>query len=431
MSQKARSIGAAACALLGSTAPAIAAEADWEVDSATMVYSETDRVSLVEPVLSIRRSWGERSLGAKLTVDTLTGASPSGATPASTAQTFTGPSGRGDTYSAEPGEIPLDDSFQDTRFAVALDYAAPLWGAWKAGYGVNFSTEYDYQSLGGSLRLQRDFNQHNTTFAMGVAASQDTIEPVGGVPVPLSVLQPRGADDDDPSDDDDGEDRSLRDSSESKTVLDLLAGVTQVIDPYSLVRVNLVLSQSSGYQTDPYKILSVVGSDGEPLRYVREGRPDSRIKTGVYTEYLRDLSGDTLRTSYRFLTDDWGISSHTLEAAYRLALWGTSYVEPQLRYYTQTAADFYRVALFDGEEQTVDEASADYRLGGMNAWTVGLQIGHRLQSGSDLSLRVAYYQQTPTEDNVPQQAADGLSKFGELVPDTSAVMATIGYRFNL
>lgn len=425
MSQKARTIGAAACALLGSTTPALAAEADWEVDSAMMVYSETDRVSLVEPVLSIRRNWGERSLGGKLTLDTLTGASPSGATPASTAQTFTGPSGRGDTYSAEPGEIPLDDSFQDTRFAVALDYAAPLWGAWKAAYGLNVSSEYDYQSLGGSLRVQRDFNQHNTTLALGVAGSQDTIEPVGGVPVPLTVLQRRGADGND------GEDRSLRDSSDSKTVLDLLAGVTQVIDPYSLVRVNLVLSQSSGYLTDPYKIVSVVGSDGEPLRYIREGRPDSRTKTGVYTEYLRDFSGDTLRTSYRFQTDDWGISSHTLELAYRLPFWGSSYIEPQLRYYTQTAADFYRVALFDGEEQTVDAASADYRLGGMNAWTAGMQIGHRLQSGSDLSLRLAYYQQTPTEDNIPQQAADGLSKFGELVPDTSAVMATIGYRFNL
>lgn len=431
MSQKAKTIGAAACALLGSASPAMAAEADWEIDSATMIYSETDRVSLVEPVIAARRTWGEKSFGAKLTLDTLTGPSPNGATPASTPQTFTGPSGGGDTHSAAPGEIPLDDAFHDTRGALALDYSAPLFGEWKAGYGLNFSKEFDYLSLGGSMRLQRDFNQHNTTLAFGASLSQDSINPVGGVPVPLSTIQRRGADDDNPGDDDDGEDRSQRDSSESKTVVDFLAGITQVIDPYSLIRVNLVLSQSSGYQSDPYKLLSVVGTDGEPLRYLREGRPDSRTKTGIYTEYLRDFTGSTLRASYRFLTDNWGIASHTLETAYRIPFGESSYIEPQFRYYTQTAADFYHVALFDGEEQGIDAASADYRLGGMNAWTAGVQFGHRLESGSDMSLRLGYYQQTPTEDGIPAQAAAGLSKFGALVPETTAVMATFGYRFNL
>ena len=427
MSTHRKTIGAAACALLGTAVPAAAADATWEIDTATMVYSETDRVSLVEPVVSARRIWDDRSVGARLTVDTLSGPSPSGATPASTPQTFTGPSGNGDIYTADPGEVPLDDSFLDTRVALALDYSAPLLRNWTATYGLSASNEYDYLSLGGSLRLQRSFNQNNTTLSFGAALAQDSLDPVGGVPVALTVLQRRDSTDDSS----DGEDRSLRKTSESKTVVDVLAGVTQVIDARSLFRINLVLSQVSGYQNDPYKIVSVVGADGEPLRYVREGRPDSRSKTGIYGEYIRDLSGDTLRTSYRFLLDDWGSDSHTVEASYRWQFTEATYVEPQLRYYLQDAADFYRVALFDGEEQDLSEVTADYRLGAMDAITVGVQVGHRLRSGSDLSLRLSYYVQTPDEDGIPVQAAEGLSRFGELVPETTAVMATIGYRFTL
>lgn len=421
---KAKTIGAAACALLGSHQVA-AAEAEWQVDTATMLYSEIGRVSLVEPVVALKRSWDEKSFSGKLTLDTLTGPSPNGATPASTAQIFTGPSGP-HNYTAAPGEIPLDDSFHDTRVALALDYSAPLFGDWKAGYGVNFSKEYDYLSLGGSLRLQRDFNQHNTTLALGVSGSQDTITPQGGIPVPLTVVQRRNV----PSDSD-GEDRSLRKSSDSKSVLDLLAGVTQVLGPSSLLRVNLNLSMSSGYQTDPFKIVSVVDASGEPVRYIREGRPDSRTKTGLYTEYLRDLSGNTLRTSYRFTTDDWGITSHAIEGAYRWNFSDRNYLEPQLRYYVQSAADFYHVALFDGEETTVANASADYRLDAMSAWTVGLQAGHTLESGSSIAARLGYYVQTPKEDAVPAAAAAGLSKFGKLVPDTKAIMATFFYSFDL
>ena len=427
MNNKHKTLSAAACALLGTTAPTLAAEAKWEFDTATMVYSETDRVSLVEPVIAARRIWGEKSLGARLTLDTLTGPSPSGAIPASTPQTFTGPSGNGDLYTADPGEVPLDDSFLDTRVAVAVDYAAPIFGEWSAVYGLSASNEYDYLSLGGSLRLQRSFNQNNTTLSVGGAFSSDSLDPVGGVPVALTVLQPRTSDENSS----DGEDRSLRKTSESKTVADLLFGVTQVIDEVSLFRVNLVLSQSSGYQTDPYKIVSVVGADGEPLRYVREGRPDSRSKVGIYGEYLRAFGGDTFKTSYRYLSDEWGSDSHTLEASYRWRMSETTYLEPQLRYYLQDAADFYRVALFDGEEQTVQEVSADYRLGAMDAITVGAQVGHTLRGGSELMFRVAYYVQTPDEEGVPSQAATGLSKFGELVPETTAVMATFGYRFSL
>lgn len=436
MERSARRIGAAACALLGTAATGAKAQAQWEVDSATMVYSESHgRVSLVEPVVAVRwKDANDRVLGARVTLDTLTGASPNGATPASTPQTFTGPSG-GKSYQAKAGETPLDDTFKDTRVAVAVDAETPLGeGAWKVGGGLNFSTEYDYDSLGGSLHVLRDLNQHNTTLSLGVSASRDQVNPVGGAHDPLTLVTAGGGGDRAIRDDDEGEgegDDGRRGPKKNKTVVDVLGGITQVIDPHSLVRVNLVLSHASGYLTDPYKLLSVVGTDGEPLRYVYEGRPDHRTKKGVFAEYVRDVGGDTVRAGYRFQTDDWGIDSHTVELAYRWNFGGANYLEPQLRWYTQTKADFYHVALYDGQENTVSDATADYRLGGMDTWTVGLQGGHRFGNGSDLSLRVAWYRQTPDEKGVPAQAAEGLSKFSNLAPKTDAVMATVAFRFDL
>ena len=53
-------------------------------------------------------------------------------------------------------------------------------------------------------------------------------------------------------------DDSSKAGRDSKDVLDLLLGFTQVIGPTTVLRVNYSYSDSSGYLNDPYKILSVV-----------------------------------------------------------------------------------------------------------------------------------------------------------------------------
>ena len=74
--------------------------------------------------------------------------------------------------------------------------------------------------------------------------------------------------------------------SDSKTLTDVLLGVTQVINKRTIMQFNYSLSSSSGYLTDPYKLLSVIDAttgktavdvSGAPI-YVYEQRPDSRTK---------------------------------------------------------------------------------------------------------------------------------------------------------
>lgn len=161
-------LAAATCALLGSTVatPVVAQEevGRWSFDSTLLYYGESDnRVQDISAAVSAQRDFGdERKLSATLTADTLTGASASGAIALDRPQTFTSPSGR-TVYTTGAGNVPLDDTFLDTRFALNTSWTQPLARLYTLSAGLGFSTEYDYTHLGANLSLARDFNKRNTT----------------------------------------------------------------------------------------------------------------------------------------------------------------------------------------------------------------------------------------------------------------------------
>ena len=425
-------LAAASCTLLGSTMPTITAAdepARWDFDTALLYYAEgDDRVRDVSATVMTRRDFDdERYLTLDLTVDSLTGASPSGAIAAGEVQAFTRPSGD-DVYQTPAGEIPLDDSFLDTRYALDVGWTQPFGQFYRLDAGVGFSTEYDYTHLGANLGVTRDFNRRNTTLSAAVAWAQEDIDPVGGAPLPLALMQDVGND-------------SSKAGTDSKDVLDLLLGVTQVLGPSTVLRVNFSFSDSSGYLTDPYKILSVVdpvtgdtlartpspGAAGPDGVYRYEARPDSRSKQGLYAELRHDFAGKVLGASYRYGTDDWGIDSHTLDARLRWPIGESDYIEPHVRYYTQTAADFYRFSLLDGEPLP-RFASADARLAELDGVTLGLKYGHRLSSGNEWNARVELYQQS---GEVPAEQVIGNQAAREQFPDLDSVIVQVGYRFRL
>ena len=426
-------LASAGCALLAGLPNHVqAAElSDWDFDVATLVYVESDsRVNALEPVISATRNFdSETKLNLKLVVDALTGASPNGATPSDQPQTFARPSGTGE-FITEAGDQPLDDTFRDTRVAMSATYSAPINRDWAYSAGGYLSKEYDYLSLGVNGSLSRYLNQKNTTLTIGGNFSLDSLNPEGNVPIGLSSVAVPGT----PSFDADFA-SSRGTDSEDKTIADLLLGVTQVINRRTLMQFNYSISTSDGYLTDPFKIVSVIDDAaginfggnfqqaGHNL-YLYEMRPDSRVKQSLYwqTKYQRENS-DIVDVSYRFMFDDWGINSHTLDLKYRWQL-GQHYLEPQLRWYSQSAADFYQPYLTASSYSAVQEVSADYRLGDLDTYTLGLKYGYRLASGNEAYARGALYQQKSTGN-------DGFGKLAsqDLYPDTTAVMFTAGYRF--
>jgi hypothetical protein len=199
----------------------------------------------------------------------------------------------------------------------------------------------------------------------------------------------------------------------------------------TVVQLNYSASRADGYLNDPYKFVSVVESaagtaPGEPLRQLYEGRPDARLKQSVFGRLKRHLGRDILDLSYRYLWDDWGLASQTAELHYHLRAWQGLGLEPQLRWYRQGAADFYRHSLVDGELLPAF-ASADPRLAAFSAWTYGLKLRRVLASGHELSLRGELYRQRG-EDH----PADAIGQLREqdLFPDLNAFMLELSYRFD-
>ncbi len=425
-------IASAACGLLGAlpAQPVVAADAPattgntddsrWTVDSALLYYGEQDgRIKDISLKSAIKYALDEdRAINASFSVDALTGASPSGAVPTDSIQTFTRPSGNA-RYQIAAGATPLDDTFRDTRAALALNWTQALSEPMRLGVGVSGSSEHDYTHIGADIRLERDFNQRNTTLFVGAAFGNESINPEGDTPIPLAAMQDIG-------------NKSSKAGTDTKTVVDGLIGVTQILSRRDLLTATYSDSSQTGYLNDPYKIVSVIDPvTGRPVagpvsgmglhRY--ESRPDSRAKQSAFVEWRHALDRNSFAINYRLMTDDWGVTSNTLEARYRWNMSPGRYLEPQLRYYQQSAADFYRSYLLDGQPLP-EFASADYRLAKMTAATVGAKYGWRTRMG-EYSLRLEYYQQDSKSDAVPI----GVLANYDLVPSLSAVAVQFGYKF--
>lgn len=413
---------APAPATAGATPLSSASPAEWKIDSAVLFYNEAGgRVRAIEPVISARRTDGnDTTLGLKLTLDSLTGASPNGAVPQPVPQTFTSPSGES-TYTVAAGAPPLDTSFHDRRVALAASMERPFGEAQRLSLVANVSSEYDFQSLGLSAALARDFNDKNTTVAVGLALESDRSKPVGGTPVGLRPAFGALAE---------------RKPDETRNVLDLLLGLTQVVSREWLMQFNVGVGLSTGYHADPYKLLSVIDGTTGLLagdRYVSEQRPDSRTRVSVYWQNKVHLTRDVVDLSYRYYQDDWGVRAHTLDARYRLELPGLAgglYVEPRWRAYRQSAADFWRGWLVEGGEwsstthrATVSAASADPRLGAFKANTVGIKMGMPVGRAGEWSLRLESYRQRPDR---PAGAPGALQSL-DIAPTVKATLVLFGY----
>ncbi len=421
-------LASATCALLGTAAvtPVDAQEdPNWDFNTSLLYYGEDgDRVQdLSFKSLSTRRFADDRFLTLGLTVDTLTGASPNGTIRLDAPQTYTRPSGSG-SYTVPAGELPLDDTFKDTRVALSANWQQPLGERGLVDFGASASKEYDYLHTGINARYAHDFNQRNTTVSVGVAFATDSIEPVGGAPVPFTPMLETG-------------NISNREGDRDKDIIDFVLGVSQVINPNLVIQANYSYSNSQGYLNNPYKLLSLVDPvtgdtleraavpGGPSHEYRFEARPDERTQHGLYTQAKLNLGGKVLDASYRYMTDDWEIDSHTMDLRYRWPLGGNRYLEPHVRYYTQTAADFYRLSL-DSSQPLPAFASSDYRLGEFDALTAGLKFGWKTRNDNDMSIRLEWYTQS---GSVPGEQLIGNQAQRDNYPDLNAVIVQFSYRF--
>lgn len=425
----------ATCSLLGAQSTVVSAEeddVDWIFDSAVLDYAEKGRVQVFEPVISLKKNYQiDESVDYRFVFDSMTGASPNGATPTDSVQVFTGASGQSG-YSVPANQTPQRE-FTDQRVAVSFTSQKPIDRLRRRINGGAISVEKDYISFGLNTSYMKDINNKLTTLTAGVGVNLDLVMPSGGAPEALVNVNAPTQEGEGDDDDDEGE--GGEDDAELKTIVDLLFGITQIVNSHTLMQFNYSRGFINGYLTDPYKVVSVVnGVTGEPAItpgtpegtmlnvYYNEKRPDTRNTNSIFWKTVYQIGDDVIRVAYRYFWDDWAINSHTIDFQYRLELGRNFYIQPHYRYYTQTAADFYRHSIVEGPKP--EYVSADFRLGEFVSRTIGLKIGMVTSGKSNFNIRVERFEQTG--DSYPQNAI-GVQKNFDLYPTLVATTVQIAY----
>jgi len=406
-----QSLSCATCALLGVSNNVANASEPWDIDIGLMNYIEQDRNTGIEFLLNAKKTLADNdefTLGVEL--DTLTGATPNGATASNVAQTFTQSSGD-KSYTTQAGDLPVDDTHMDTRLAVEAGYRDQHNSDLIIGYDGRISMEFDYFSIGIGNNYQIDFNQHNTSWIVGFNSEYNRVHPVGSIPDPLALMTPE----------DTPQNRGV--AAKTRLTNEIGTGITQVIDRRSLFQLRYSKTYFSGYLNDPYKIISVIddldqSNLGGTLEYRFENRPDSRDMDTLYFAYKRDIGGAVLDLSIRRSEDDWDISATTYEARYRHRLAGGAFIQPHIRFYRQSEADFFRHSLVDSESLPED-VSADTRLAAFDAITIGLRYGSQIVDHAQHSFVAEFY--TQDGESKPDDAV-GLQRQQDLFPQLKTLI---------
>lgn len=302
-----------------------------------------ERVSVQAPMVSVQAPIGPQwSVDASWVGDTVSGASPR-------------------IHSQRSSASRMSDyrSASDVRVTRYFDRAA-------VSASVAYSDEHDYTSSAFGLEGRWSSDDNNRSWVAGVGYSDDRIDNSrSGLNTAIN---------------------------QRRHTLELMAGITQVINPTDIVQANLTRSQGAGYYNDPYKLFDT--------------RPDHRDAWIALLRWNHALPAwdAALRTSYRYYNDSFGVSAHTF---------GVDWVQPKgrwtftpgVRYTSQSAADFFVAPTLDAAGQydatasllrlatTSGLKSADQRLAAFGALTVSMKVAYAISPDTTLDVKLERYHQ--------------------------------------
>ncbi|WP_234413587.1 DUF3570 domain-containing protein [Ideonella sp. A 288] len=275
---------------------------------------------------------GDWSVGGTLTSDAISGASPA--------------------FHSQ-----VLQKMRDERHAVEAELTRHLPHG-GVTFGAVVSRESDYLSRGLSVLARRESEDRNTTWSAGLGVARDSISPNNGAF-----------------------------ERDTKRVVDLLAGVTQVMGTHDIVQLNLAHRIGRGYFSDPYKV-----NDNRPRRR------DSSTALLRWNHHV-EATQTTARLSYRYYTDSYRIRAHTLGLELVQPLPRGWTVSPLVRLYTQGAASFYVDAdpandpFPPNPPDGAEFFSEDHRVSAFGALTLGLKVARQIGPDWTVDIKFERYAQ--------------------------------------
>jgi hypothetical protein len=297
--------------LLASLLPMLALAADGNVATKVQIYADTDQTVVVSPHARISGTLDTgTSLEATYTEDIVSSASV-------------------DVRSTASPRI------QDVRQEEDASVAQVLGTTTLAGAFIHAS-ERDYDSFGGSLGVETELFQRNTTLALRGGYTYNLVGKA-----------------DDPG------------WKAPFTSLSLDAAWTQTFTPTTIGQLAATWEHQSGFLASPYRRVSVANG-----QYVLpEATPPVRDRIAAAVGFKQYLGIGALHLEYRFYFDTFFIFSHTPEIRYTFDL-GPVNIRLRYRFYVQTAAFFYK-AHYDS---LVAYLSADREMSPFSSHLFGVKL---------------------------------------------------------
>jgi hypothetical protein len=239
------------------------------------------------------------------------------------------------------------------------------------GGGYRFSIENDYESHSGSGSLSYDFADNAATLAFNAFVSSDAVGRSGDTKF----------------------DRALRSLGSG-------VGFTQVLDTRTIVQATYDLGYFNGYQASPYRFVPI--GDGPCTSAlvkeqstaaalasicVPERTPDIRLRHALGARIRRAL-GETTSAglSYRLYLDDWGVSSHTVQAQVAWLPAEASLLTFRYRFYVQSGASFYKRS-YSLTDPGLRYLTIDRELSKLGIHRLGLDYEYDAKLGDDVVLK--------------------------------------------
>jgi hypothetical protein len=217
---------------------------------------------------------------------------------------------------------------RDRRAEIAIAASYYLDNGSVSG-NLGYSEEDDYRAFYGGLSGERHFNNDSTTVAAGLSYSSDDI-----FPTDAEIFS--------------------RVNSEHKDSASVFFSISQLINQSSSFQTGFSITEQFGFLSDPYKL--------------RDVRPEEKTQlawTSSYRQFFASANA-ALHINYRLYHDDFGISSHTLDTAWHQNIGRGFRLIPGIRYYSQSAANFF-TNVDDFTQALTEYQSSDYRLSAFGA----------------------------------------------------------------
>ncbi len=356
----------AAAALLS----AAAAQAEDYINVQYMYYDENSGTTVSTPMFEINKDFGtDDTVNFTFTHDTVSGASPTWYDSSTGASSVVPPG------TVDPGDLAYDYlPYDDRRQAYALSYTHRFASRDQLTVGGNYSDENDYtaREISAEYLLNLD-RSRNRTLSLGVSWQHNDVTAFCGEHAWVCDGSSGG---------------SPKVVTKNLDVVTAQVGFTQILDSTSVAKISLFYIGEDGYLSNPYMNVVRDYDTGNPF-LAPERKPDSRTAWGTVFEYSKALDRLAVHLSYRFYDDDWEIRSHTFDGKAYYTLSPAFTVGAGLRYYTQSAADFYHA----GKDCFTDEkyASSDRRMSEFDATDYNLGGTWRISDTVSVNANVDYY----------------------------------------